>query len=205
MIQGIIAVILLILAIGLFLWGRRNKPKEIIREDPNVILGLESVQKTEIIVPTPKPVEKPKPTIRQLLFVRAASGKPFAGYELLQSLLSNGLKFGESNIFHRFDTSCDNNTPLFSVAAATQSGELNPADMGQFNFFGLSLFITLNLHVYPSVNFELMLDAARQLAEDLGGVVLDENQKILTTEKLQQIREKIKHYETSQMNLELFV
>ena len=94
---------------------------------------------------------------------------------------------------------------LFSVAAATKNGELKPSDMGDFNCPGLSLFITLNNHVYPSVNFELMLDTARQLMEDLGGTLLDENQATLIPEKIQQIREKIKRFETSQQTMELFV
>src|SRR5581483_1435062 len=84
MIQGIIAFCLLILAIGLYLWGRRSKPTEIKREDPNVILGLSPAKESEVVVSKPSPpVEKPKPVVTQILFVRAPNGKSFAGYELL--------------------------------------------------------------------------------------------------------------------------
>ncbi len=210
MIQGLIAIILLVLAIGLYFWGRRRSPKNHHSEDADVILGLaerrEKPAPVEQIEPvTPIKSTQPAPPVeRQILFLRAPGSRQYGGYELLQSLLTCGLRFGEQNIFHRYDPQSENTLPLFSVAAATSNGELNPANMGDFSCSGLSLFLTLNQHVYPSVNFEMMLDTTRQLAEDLGGLVLDEQQKILTAEKVQQIRDKIKAFETSQQTMELF-
>jgi cell division protein ZipA len=210
MIQGILAIVLLMLAAGCYWWGRR--PADPVHaEDPDVILGLTTVQEQPVVNPasadTPPPPPPPKalPLEREILFLRAPPGRPYSGYELLQCLLTCGLRFGENHIFHRYEHHPDGQVILFSVAAATKNGELKPADMGDFNCPGLSLFITLNNHVYPSVNFELMLDTARQLMEDLGGALLDENQAPLIPEKIQQIREKIKRFETSQQTMELFV
>jgi cell division protein ZipA len=216
MIQGIIAIVLLALAVVLFFWGRRPA-QNVHREDPDVILGLTEVQDPKNTAPEPSTataspapaasISTPSsslPIERQILFLRAPLGRPYGGYELLQSLSSCGLRFGEQNIFHRYEQYGDNNIALFSIASATKTGALNPTQMGEFTCQGLSLFVTLNQHVYPSVNFELMLDAARQLSEDLGGFLLDENQMLLTAEKVQQIREKIKNFETRQQTLELF-
>ena len=204
MFQIILAILLLVIALGLFLWNRRasSTSNSLDREDPDVILGLTDRQQ-----PQPaQPIAAPTPAIiRQILFLRAPADRPYGGYELLQSLLSVGLRFGENNIFHRYEQREENRVILFSVAAATQTGELNPAEMGSFGCPGLSLFVTLNQHIYPSVNFELMLDTVAQLAEDLGGAVLDETQALLTVEKIQQIRDKIKAFETSQQTMELFV
>lgn len=214
MIQGIIAVVLLALAVVIFFWGRRpaENPQ---REDPDVILGLAEKQ---ALTPQPQaPPESPPPTSppqpvahtplpleRQIIFLRASAGQPYGGYELLQSLMSCGLAFGEQNIFHRYEQSGEQKIILFSIAAATKTGELNPEKMAGFTCQGLSLFLTLNDHMYPSVHFELMLDAARQLAEDLGGELLDHSQMRLTAERIQQIRENIKHFETRQQTMELF-
>lgn len=220
MIQGLLAIILLVLAAGLYIWGRRPTDRPHQGEDPNVILGLTERQAVPVAA-TPLSVDttaaiakieqKPNqfvqsvPLERIILFLRAPAGRQYGGYELLQSLLTCGLRFGENNIFHRYELHPDGQIILFSVAAATKTGALNPADMGDFTCSGLSLFLTLNQHVYPSVNFELMLDTLRQLAEDLGGNVLDEQQTILTQDKVQQIRDKIKQFETNQQTMELFV
>jgi cell division protein ZipA len=237
MIEGIIAIILLVLAAGCYWWGR-GSTEPMKSEDPDVILGLAEPQELPSIntpetepvpleyepettaipqpehelEPEPVPVLelKPSPPLRtaplerEILLLRAPPGRPFSGYELLQSLLTCGLRFGENNIFHRYEQNPEGPVILFSVAAATPTGELKPADMGDFNCPGLSLFITLNHHIYPSVNFELMLDTARQLMEDLGGTLLDVRQSLLTADKIQQIREKIKLFETSQQTMELF-
>ncbi len=214
MIQGLVAIVLLALAAVCYWWGRRPIGTAH-SDDPDVILGLTASEEKTIISPVPanapspppKPAPPPAalPLEREILFLRAPEGRPYSGYELLQCLLTCGLRFGENNIFHRYEYHQDGQVVLFSVAAATKNGELKPSDMGDFNCPGLSLFITLNNHVYPSVNFELMLDTARQLMEDLGGTLLDENQATLIPEKIQQIREKIKRFETSQQTMELFV
>ncbi len=215
MIQGIIAIVLLGLAVVIFFWGRRPM-ENLQREDPDVILGLAEKQAPTVPAPaspeSSSPVSVTTPVVctelpleRQILFLRAPAGRSYGGYELLQSLLSCGFVFGDQNIFHRYEKSNDQKIILFSIAAATKTGELNPEKMAGFTCQGLSFFITLNDHLYPSVNFELMLDTARQLAEDLGGELLDQNQSRLTTERVQQIRETIKHFETRQLTMELFV
>ena len=204
MMQGLLAVFLLIAAVVIYFWGRHPKPRDT-SEDPDVILGLaESEPKTQVVPPAPSPEPEALPVERIILFLRASPSRPFSGYELLQSLLAAGLRFGEMNFFHRYKPDDDSKKILFSVAAATKTGHLNPANMGNFACAGLSFFVTMNQHVYPSVNFELMLETARQLAEDLGGAVLDSEQKPLTQDKLKKMREKIKAYETSQQTMELF-
>lgn len=219
MIQGIIAVILLGLAFGLYFWGRRLAGETPAHEDPDVILGLQtrpSVPAESASAPPAEPRHEPVPAAAppppkaaiqtEILFLRAPPKRQYGGYELLQSLLSCGLSWGEENrFFHRYEQHEEKDIEIFSVAAATKSGELNPTDMGEFTCPGLSLFLILNNHLYPSVNFELMLDTARQLLEDLGGSLLDQNQELLTPEKLQKIRDRIRQYETSQQTMELFV
>ncbi len=216
--QGIFAILLLILALLVYWWGRKaSKPravkkpvKEVLPENPDVVLGLTETLPPKSTVAAPTEIEltektsppKPVETQRIILFLRAAAGRPYSGYELLQSLLSCGLRFGEMDIFHRFQSEGDK--IIFSVAAATSSGRLIPADMAEFTCQGLSLFLTLDFESNGLYQFELLLETARQLTDDLGGVVLDENQQIITSEKIQIIEEKIKSFETKKQTLELF-
>ncbi len=99
-------------------------------ENPDVVLGLAPEKPPQIEVVEKTPPKKIEP-LRIMLFLRANPSRPYGGYELLQSLLSSGLRFGEMNIFHRFET--DSDKILFSVAAATSSGQLIPTDMGTFS------------------------------------------------------------------------
>lgn len=208
MIQGLIAIILLALAAALYIWGRNRPTAKVSHTDADVILGLAETPKSPSpsvpIAEAVKPLPPKLPLERQIIFLRAPAGHPYSGYELLQSLLSCGLRFGEHKFFHRYEKHSETAAPLFTVAAATKTGELDPSTMGNFSCGGLSIFLTLDHHLYPSVNFELMLDTVTQLADDLGGQILDENQVVLSIEKIQQIRGKIKTFETSQQSMELF-
>jgi cell division protein ZipA len=210
MIQGIIAIILLVLAVIFYVWGRRPARSSAVSHrqkdpHPDVVLGLvKEAPETEVISALSKP-EPSQPTQKEILFLRAPAGRQYGGYELLQCLLTNGLRFGEYHIFHRYEQRPEERVILFSVAAATVSGQLDPEKIGDFSCAGLTIFMTLNDHAYPSVVFELMLDTARQLAEDLGGVVLDVEQSPLDSGRLPRIRERIKQFEMHHQNMELFV
>ena len=52
-------------------------------------------------------------------------------------------------------------------------GVFNLDDMEQFTTEGVVLFMTLPCHGDPLRNFSIMLNSAHQLADDLGGQLLD--------------------------------
>ena len=147
----------------------------------------------EQIIPLRIP-EKRKSNPQQflVLFLIAPPRRPFAGYELLQALQSAGLEFGEMNIFHRYSE--NENAVLFSVASAVEPGIFDLANIGGFFCPGLSLFMPLENNIDMSEAFELMLETAEQLAEDLDANICDSDHVPLTTEKLAEYRDKI-HYQ----------
>lgn len=122
-----------------------------------------------------------------VVFVAAFPGQSFAGYELLQSLSSAGLRHGDRNIFHAFD---DNENLLFSVASADANGAIDVDNMGGFSCQGLCLFLPEQLNA-PVKAFERMLITAHRLAEDLNGRILDQNQQPLTTQMLESLRQQL--------------
>lgn len=133
-----------------------------------------------------------------VLQLSAFPGEPYMGYELHQALLASGLRFGDMNIFHRYDDG-EKGDVLFSLAAATKSGVFHIEDMGSFKCGGLMMFMRLNSKQKLMSNFDLMLDTARQLTEELGGDIYDDLHQSISADVIKRLREKICEVETKNM------
>lgn len=127
-----------------------------------------------------------------VLYLKSPKERQYGGYELLQSLLSVGLRFGKMNIFHRHENKSGQGTVLFSVASAVEPGTFDLPKMGGYSCPGLTAFLSTSKLVNPQGAFDLMLETMNQLAEDLGGDILDEKRNPLTVEKISEIRQKIR-------------
>jgi cell division protein ZipA len=134
-----------------------------------------------------------------VLQIQAFPGKPYMGYELLQTLLSVGLDFGDMNIFHRYEGKVGKGNALFSVAAATLDGSFAIDDMGSFKCAGLVMFMKLDAKQKLMMRFDLMLDVARQLIEELGGDIYDDLYQPINAAVIRRLREKICTVETSSL------
>jgi cell division protein ZipA len=124
-------------------------------------------------IPLKQPAQQ-MPAKRVLsLFVMARSPYRFTGYELLQVLQGNGFRFGKMNIFHYHPAQDIATAPLFSLVSATEPGTFDINNMGAFSCPGLSLFMTVDAHADPENVLALMIDVAKQLADELDGDLLD--------------------------------
>jgi cell division protein ZipA len=108
-----------------------------------------------------------------VLHVVAEPGGELNGAELLPSLLTLNFKFGDMDIFHRHEDNAGTGKVLFSLANMVKPGVFNPDEMEQFTTQGIVLFMTLPCYGDALMNFSNMLNSAHQLADDLGGVLLD--------------------------------
>lgn len=108
-----------------------------------------------------------------VLHVVAKEGEELSGAELLPCLLTLNFKFGEMNIFHRHEDNAGTGKVLFSMANMVKPGVFDPDNMEQFSTQGVVLFMTLPCYGDALMNFSIMLNSAHQIADDLGGVVLD--------------------------------
>lgn len=122
-----------------------------------------------------------------LLYLMAPANQPYNGYELLQALLSAGLRYGKMQIFHRHEQKTGRGDVLFSLASATSPGTFELPKMGAFSCTGLVLFFEAAKVKDPKKAFEIMIDTASQLAEDLGGDILDDAHQELSDEKVAEI------------------
>jgi cell division protein ZipA len=134
-----------------------------------------------------------------IISVIAKPNQPFASYDLLQTISATGMQFGAMNIFHYYSPFTMDKKPLFSLASATEPGEFDLNQIGNFSCRGLTLF--MNLHQPDKMNaFTLMLETAEQLAEDLQGELRTAHREPWTNEIKQRYLDKIlKSVDTSVM------
>lgn len=154
----------------------------------------------------PDPPKRNKSAVEEIIFLvlNAKANKPYVGYELLQSLLASGLRYGAMNIFHRHEDQNGNGKILFSLASSQEPGTFEIGKMGAFSGQGLMMFLRLSTNKDLMSAFDIMLETAKQLIEDLDGEILDDERKILSPEKIEKIRKKIQEFEQKQLTGDLF-
>ncbi|MGS0680886.1 cell division protein ZipA [Shewanella sp. 125m-7] len=144
------------------------------------VLAASQHAAAEVVVQ--QPVAEPKPAQTEalgepqdvlVLHVVAKEGEELSGAELLPCLLTLNFKFGEMNIFHRHEDNAGTGKVLFSMANMVKPGVFDPDNMEQFSTQGVVLFMTLPCYGDALMNFSIMLNSAHQIADDLGGIVLD--------------------------------
>ncbi len=136
--------------------------------------------------------------------VTAPKDKPFQGYEMLQAILAEGFRFGSKQLFHRHKDQQGLGTVLFSLASATSEGTFNIEQIDGFSCRGLTLFMHLPASTGGGMAvLDLMLNAARALAETLQGEVRDSRLQILSDSSIEAYKQQIRESEKGQMALEL--
>ena len=108
------------------------------------------------------------------------------------------------SIFHRYEKKTHKGATLFSLASSEHPGTFDLPNMGTFETRSLTLFMDLNNVPEPMKAFEMMLHAAGQITDDLGGRVLNSNRELLTKEMVREVCLKIRRVESSKVNLDLF-
>jgi len=115
-----------------------------------------------------KPAQKTDNRVVMFTVV-APEGKSFGGFKLLQVLLNNGFRFGDMNIFHYHENREASGKKLFSLAAATNTGEFQLSNMANFHCKGLVLFMNTAEQDHSQAVFEEMVEVTESLAETLEG------------------------------------
>lgn len=127
-----------------------------------------------------------EPVSSLMMFLLAKENRQLAGYELLQTVLAAGLRFGEGHLFHRHQSSNGQGPVLCSLAAATASGVFDMQNIGAFSVHGLCLFMQASGN--PTIDaerFAIMLDTAKQLSEGLDTYLLDDQRRPLSDASIQ--------------------
>jgi cell division protein ZipA len=122
--------------------------------------------------------------------------QPFQGDELILSMRGIGLRHGKFGIFHRYDGNDESRT-IFSAASLVEPGSFDLANIKDQQIPGISLFLVLPGPVDGVEAFDLMIAAARALAQSLDGELLDESGSTLSVQRERYLREEIIQYQIS--------
>ena len=206
---------LLVIA-GVYLYSRREKKPELDAPDEP---GDVSVERLEPKIDSSDPLELDDDAADALeapVIDEAASPAPiddgpqkivtlrivgrdkklFQGDELILSMRGIGLRHGKFGIFHRYD-GVDENRTIFSAASLVEPGSFDLANIKEQQIPGISLFLVLPGPVDGVEAFDLMMAAARTLAQTLDGELLDESGSTLSIQRERYMREEIIQFQLS--------
>ncbi len=172
-------------SLGSMLYQKPSLGDVALQESFDDVIAVRKVElEPEVVVASKQ--QQPSEEVHVMMFLLAKANRHFAGYELLQTLLAAGLRFGEGSLFHRHQHANGQGPILCSLACATSTGVFDMQSMGAFSVRGLCLFMQASGN--PTIDgerFNIMLDTARLLSEGLDAHLLDDARRPLTDERIQ--------------------
>ena len=142
------------------------------------------------------PLDVPQKIVTLRLIAR--DGGAFHGDELILSMRGIGLRHGKFGIFHRIDGDDESRT-IFSAASLVEPGSFDLANIKEQEIPGISLFMVLPGPVEGVEAFDMMMQAARALAQALNAELLDESGSTLSIQRERYMREEIIQYQHSNL------
>jgi cell division protein ZipA len=118
------------------------------------------------------------------LHVVANSPGGFHGRALDAAVTKAGMQFGEMHIYHMVEPQ---HGTEFSLANQFKPGDFDPAHLDDFHTEGVTLFMQVAMVSDPAAVFEKMARVGAQLADELGGRLVDQDGKALTDSGLRAI------------------
>ena len=195
---------------GVYVYSRRQaeKPPDDNNDERRIAptLGQEPPAETtsgptsgpiEDVAPEPVMPVKGEQKIVTLRLIPKGAGA-FAGDELILSLRGIGLRHGKFGIFHRYDGNDDSRT-VFSVASLVEPGSFDLSNIKEQEIPGVSLFMVLPGPVDSVDAFDMMMAAARALAQSLSAELLDESGSSLSIQRERYLREEVIQFQHSNL------
>lgn len=126
------------------------------------------------------------------LQVSAPAGSTFSGRDIQSALRRCELEYGEMQIYHYYTP---RRRSLFFLANSVEPGSFDLTTITSISTPGVLFFLRLPTVLAGRAAFEIMLDVANRVAEDLGGKLQDQQGNALGKHELTGIRERIAAYE----------
>ncbi|MGO1247110.1 MAG: cell division protein ZipA [Oceanisphaera sp.] len=151
--------------------------------------------------PTPEPMKplRDVPKTWQDVYVINVVARPnqqLQGHDLMRALTQADFSFGDMDIFHRHQNTNAEGEPLFSLINMVQPGTFNPNAMAEFGTPGVSVFMQLPHPGMAKNQFNLMIQAAENMADTLDAILLDGQRRPLSPDYLAQCREQLRDFDS---------
>ncbi len=118
------------------------------------------------------------------------------GEELVLNLRGIGMRHGQFGIYHRYEGS-DEDKVIFSAASLVEPGTFDLQTIREQELPGISLFMVLPGPIDAAQAYDLMIAAARALAQSLDAELLDESGSTLSIQRECYLREEIIQFQHS--------
>ena len=89
---------------------------------------------------------------------------------------------------HRYETFGEDVKVLFSLAQATEPGTFDIDAMPESYYQGLTMFMQLTGSEHNLKTYELFIQTAQQIADDLRGVIVDKHKDALTADSTRRFK-----------------
>ncbi|WP_369854773.1 cell division protein ZipA C-terminal FtsZ-binding domain-containing protein [Candidatus Thalassolituus haligoni] len=133
-----------------------------------------------------------------VIHARAREDAGFSGRSLLHLFDGCDLRYGQEQIFHRFEDADGKGPIQFSVAQTYEPGVFSPASMEDEHFSGLTFFLSLPGAKRPLEAYQAMSEMARLLADHLNAELKDATHSTFTKQTVEHDRQQILEYERRQ-------
>ncbi len=186
-----------VIVIGIIWDAKKNnisKRKLIGTRNRDFTADIDQIADEDFLIDELNPVEEFKEEINRIiiLYIMAAPKQPFLGEELTEAFKEMRLYYGEKQIFHRYEHDDGTGKSLFSVVSVVEPGFFDLTQIEDFKTPGIALFFTLTQPNQSVAVFELMLRTAKKLAAYLDGELKDEQHRTLTSETIEDYRERVR-------------
>ena len=168
------------------------------KEEDDAFVGDADNNFDEVVIVKKKavPVEKSAkhddiPNDVVAIHVMASHDQPFKGQDIYSAAQNAHLVYGEHKIFHCYENIEGTGSKLFSMASAVNPGTFDIDDLDAFTTPGVTFILMQAAPGKAMVAFDMMVRSAKQLAQHLGGQLLDEQHQPLAVTAIEQYRERI--------------
>jgi cell division protein ZipA len=172
--------------------GNNADPKS---NDSGTVDWLESIETSEPDLPEHGRLPRGANTHVFILYVVARQEDGFSGGNILETLLTNDLRFGDMDFFHRHEQTSGRGAIEFSVANMMKPGVFDIDNMEPLQTRGLMFFVTLPGPTDMLKAFDYMYEMAKLVAKSLDGDIQDETRSVVTRQSLEHMRQQIRELE----------
>ncbi len=121
------------------------------------------------------------------------------GQDIFQVFKACDMRFGEMDIFHRFEQANAQGKIQFSVVNALKPGSFNMKTMDEMETSGISLFMSLPGPNNPMEAFDAMSEVALVFARNFNASLYDDSHSDLTPQTLEHYRNRVREFTRKHM------